>query len=237
VTGVHAGDAVYALTDFWRDGAAAEYVAVRASDLAPKPANLDHAQAAAVPLSALTAWQALFEHAGLAKGQRVLIHGAAGGVGVFAVQLARWRGARVIGTALARNADFLRELGADETIDYTSVRFEEKVRDVDVVLDTVGGETLERSWKVLRPGGVLVTVAGSAPAEKAAAFGVRALFFIVTPSRAQLIELGRIIEAGQLRPVVEAIVPLERAREAFERGLKGHNRGKLVLSVAQAASV
>jgi NADPH:quinone reductase-like Zn-dependent oxidoreductase len=237
VTGVHAGDAVYALTDFWRDGAAAEYVAVRASDLAPKPANLDHAQAAAVPLSALTAWQALFEHAGLAKGQRVLIHGAAGGVGVFAVQLARWRGARVIGTALARNADFLRELGADETIDYTSVRFEEKVRDVDVVLDTVGGETLERSWKVLRPGGVLVTVAGSDPADKAAAFGVRALFFIVKPSRAQLIELGRIIEAGQLRPVVEAIVPLERAREAFERGLKGHNRGKLVLSVAQAASV
>ena len=160
VTDVMPGDAVYALTDFWRDGAAADYVVVRAGDLAPKPTNLTHTQAAAVPLSALTAWQALFDHADLSTGQRVLIHGAGGGVGTYAVQLARWRGAHVIGTARQNDTPFLRELGADEVIDYTAVRFEEKVRDLDVVLDTVGGDTLERSWQVLRPGGVLVTIAG-----------------------------------------------------------------------------
>jgi NADPH:quinone reductase-like Zn-dependent oxidoreductase len=232
VTEVRVGDAVYGLTDFWRDGAAAEYVAVRAADLAPRPETLNDAQAAAVPLSALTAWQALFDHAGLAKGRRVLIHGAAGGVGTFAVQLAHLLGARVIATGAARNADFLRELGADEVIDYTAVRFEDQVRDVDVALDTVGGDTMDRSWKVLRRGGVLVSVAGPPAADKAAAHGVRGVFFIVKPSRTQLIELARLIEAGKLRPVVEAIVPLEQARDAFERGLNGHKRGKLVLGVA-----
>ena len=231
--GVQFGDAVYALTDFWRNGAAAEYVLVRAADLAPKPRNLSHAQAAAVPLSALTAWQALFDHAGLTKGQRVLIHAAAGGVGTYAVQLAHGRGAHVIGTARAANHGFLRDLGADEVIDYTTVRFEDRVRDVDIVLDSVGGDTLERSWGVLRKGGVLVTIADSVPADKAAAYGVRGVDFIVEPSRAQLIEIARLIEAGALRVIVEATFPLREARAAFVRGLGGHNRGKLVLQVAE----
>lgn len=233
VTDVKVGDAVYALTDFWRDGSAADYVAVRAAGLAPKPRNLDDVQAAAVPLSALTAWQALFDHAGLTKGQSILIHGAAGGVGTIAVQLARWRGAHVIGTAQARNADLVHRLGADELIDYTSVRFEDRVHAVDVVLDTVGGDTLERSWQVLRRGGVLVTIAGSAPAGKAGAYGVRGVDFIVKPSRAQLVEIGNLVETGHLSPVIEDTVPLENAREAFKRGLGGHNRGKLVLRVAR----
>ena len=226
------GDAVYALADFWRDGAAADYIVVRARDLAPKPKTLSHTQAAAVPLSALTAWQALFDHAGLVKGQRVLIHAAAGGVGTYAVQLAKGRGAYVIGTARAINADFLRALGADDVIDYTAVRFEDRVHDVDVVLDSVGGDTLERSWSVLCKGGVLVTIADSAPPEKAATYGVRGVEFIVEPSRAQLIEIARLIETGALRVIVEATFPLPDARAAFVRGLGGHNRGKLVLSVA-----
>ncbi len=231
VRDVNPGDAVYALTDFRRDGAAAEYVAVRAADLAPKPGNLNDAQAAAVPLSGLTAWQALFDHGDLQAGQSVLIHGAAGGVGTYAVQLAHWRGAHVIGTARGTNADLVRGLGADRVIDYTAVRFEDKVRRVDVVLDTVGGDTRKRSWGVLRPGGVLVSLVGGLSPDEAARHGVRAVSFIVTPSRAQLVELGRLIEAGLLRPVVEAVPPLAQAREAFERALSGHNRGKLVLCV------
>ena len=233
VTGVAPGDAVYALTDFWRDGGAAEFVAIRAADLAPKPQSLDHVHAAAVPLSALTAWQALFDHASLASGRRVLIHGAAGGVGTFAVQLARWRGAHVIGTASARNAAFLRDLGADEVINYTSTRFEDKVRDVDLVLDAVGGETLDRSWGVVKRGGVLVTVAGPMHPEKAAAHGVRGVFFIVEPNSSQLTQIAQLIDAGSIRSIVEAVLPLARAREMYEQGLRGHTRGKLVLWVTE----
>jgi len=225
------GDAVYGLIEFPRDGSAAEYVAVRAADLAPKPQSLDHVHAAAVPLSALTAWQALFVHAGLAAGQRVLIHGAAGGVGAFAAQLARWRGARVSATASARHHDFLRELGVETAIDYRTTRFEEVLRDVDVVLDTVGGDTMERSWGVLRRGGTLVSVAAPPPPKLARDGGTRGIFFIVEPSRVQLVEIARLIDAGEIRPVLEAVLPLARAREAFERGLAGHVRGKIVLRV------
>jgi NADPH:quinone reductase-like Zn-dependent oxidoreductase len=227
------GKSVYALTDFWRDGAAADYVAVSAADLAPKPSSLGYVQAAAVPLSALTAWQALFDLAGLTAGQRVLIHGGTGGVGSYAVQLAHWRGARVIGTTSAANSSFLRDLGADEAIDYTSERFENKVRNVDVVIDTVGGDTLERSWSVLRRGGILITIAGKASAEKATQYGVRGVDFIVKPSRPELIEIAGLIDAGKLRPIIEAIYQLCDAKAAFERGLGGHNRGKLVLQVIE----
>ncbi len=231
VQNVATGDAVYALTDFFRDGAAAEYIAVRAADLAPQPRTLDHAQAAATPLSALTAWQALFDHAHLSPGQRVLIHGAAGGVGSFAVQLAHWRGAHVIGTASARNVAFVRELGADEVIDYRATPFETATRDVDIVLDTIGGETLERSWSVLRHGGVLVTVLRPPSPDWASAREARGVFFIVEPRRDQLIELGGLIDAGAVRPMVEAVLPLAQAREAYTRGAREHPRGKLVLAV------
>ena len=232
VRDVEVGGAVYGLTDFFRDGGAAEYVAVRTAELAPKPRSLDHASAAATPLSALTAWQALFEHARLTPEQRVLIHGAAGGVGSFAVQLARWRGAHVIGTASARNVDFVRKLGADEVVDHEATPFETVLRDVDVVLDSVGGTIRERSWSVLRPNGLLVTIVRPPPPERLAGRAARGLFFIVEPSRTQLNELSRLIDAGDIRPTVEAVLPLHQAREAYERGIREHPRGKLVLAVA-----
>jgi NADPH:quinone reductase-like Zn-dependent oxidoreductase len=231
VRDVEVGDAVYGLTDFFRDGGAAEYVAVRATELAPKPRSLDHASAAATPLSALTAWQALFDHARLTPGQRVLIHGASGGVGSFAAQLARWRGAHVIGTASARNADFVRKLGADDVIDYGATPFETVVRDVDVVLDTIGGATTEKSWSVLRRNGLLVTIVRQPSPEWTAGRAPRGLFFLVEPSRTQLNELSQLIDAGTIRPIVEAVYPLNRAREAYERGIREHPRGKLVLEV------
>ncbi len=231
VTDLARGDAVYGLLNFWRDGAAAEYVAVRAADLAPKPESLDHLHAAAVPLSGLTAWQGLFDHGHVSAGNQVLIQGAAGGVGTFAVQLAHGRGARVVGTASTRNAAFLEELGADEVVDYRTARFEDRVHDADVVLDTVGGDALERSWAVVRRGGALVTIVGDAPEDRAARQGIRAVSFLVQPSRSQLTELGKLIDRGALRPIVEATYPLSQAREAYERGLLGHNRGKLVLQV------
>jgi NADPH:quinone reductase-like Zn-dependent oxidoreductase len=228
---VKVGDAVYGLTDFFRDGAAADYVAVRAPDLAAKPRTLDHAAAATIPLSALTAWQALFDHARLAPGQRVLIHGASGGVGSFAVQLARWRGAHVIATASARNLDFVRQLGAHEVIDRGVTPFENVVRDVDVVLDSVGGATTEKSWSVVRPGGLLVTIVRQPP-QWADGRGAKGLFVLVEPSRAQLIELARLVDAGTIRPIVEAVLPLDQARAAYERGIKTAPRGKLVLAVS-----
>jgi len=232
VSDLSAGDAVHGLLNFWRDGAAAEYVTARAADLAPKPTSLDHVHAAAVPLSGLTAWQALFDHANLSAGDRVLIHGAAGGVGTWAVQFAHSRRAHVIGTASPTKHAFLRELGADEVLDYTAVRFEDKVRDVDAVLDTVGGETLDRSWGILRKGGALVTIVGDAPEEKATKYGVHAVSFLVQPNRTQLNQIAQLIDGGTVRPIVEAVYPLSHAREAYERGLLGHNRGKLVLQVS-----
>ena len=231
VTGVQVGDAVYGLCDFARDGAAAEYIAVRATNLAPKPRTLGYEQTAAVPLSALTAWQALFRHGGLSENMRVLIHGAAGGVGTFAVQFARWRGAQIAVTASLRDAEFLRGLGADQVIDYTANRFDEKLHSIDLVLDTVGGETQERSWKVLRPGGVLIALTAPVPAAKAEQFGARGVFFIVEPSRDDLLEITRLIDSGKLKPIVAEVFPLARAREAFERGVHGHTRGKIVLKV------
>jgi NADPH:quinone reductase-like Zn-dependent oxidoreductase len=230
VRDVEVGDAVYALTDFFRDGGAAEYVAVRGTELAPKPRSLDHASAAATPLSALTAWQALFDHARITPGQRVLIHGAAGGVGSFATQLARWRGAHVIATASARDVDFVRKLGADDVIDYRATPFETAVRDLDVVLDPIGGTTTEKSWSVLRPNGLLVTIVRQ-PAEWTAGRAARGLFFLVEPSRTQLNELSRLIDSGMIRPVIEAVLPLNQARQAYERGIKEHPRGKLVVAV------
>jgi NADPH:quinone reductase-like Zn-dependent oxidoreductase len=211
---VSVGDLVYGLNDWYRDGASAEYCVARVADIARKPAGIDHVHAAATPISALTAWQGLVERAGLVAGQRVLIHGAAGGVGTFAVQLARWRGARVTGTASAVNLDFVRSLGADEVIDYRAERFEDVARDVDVVFDTVGGETLERSWGVLNSGGRMVTVAASG--EQTTDERIRAAYFIVEPSRTQLAEIARLIGGGTLRPVVGAVFPLPEARQAYQ---------------------
>ena len=226
VKDVGIGDLVYGLNDWYRDGAQAEYCVARVGDFAGKPASIDHVHAAATPISALTAWQGLIERGRLVTGERVLIHGAAGGVGGFAVQLACWRGARVTGTASRANLEFVRSLGADQVIDYQATRFEDVVRDVDVVFDTVGGETLERSWGVLRPGGRLVTIAASG--ERTADERIRAAFFIVEPSRSQLEEIGWLIDSTALRPIVGSVFPLAEARQAYQHKPR---YGKTVLQV------
>ena len=229
------GMAVYGMNDWDRQGADAEYCLARPDQLAPKPRSLEDVQAAEVPISGLTAWQALFEHAQLAAGQRVLIHGATGGVGSFAVQLAHWKGAHTIGTSSTRHAALARELGADDVVDYTTQRFDETVQDVDVVFDTVGGETLERSWAVLRPGGVLITTIApppdSAAKQRATALGIRSIFFVVEANQAQLAELGQLLDAGQIRPIVAAVYSLERAGDAYTQGQEQHQPGKVVLHV------
>jgi len=228
-----AGDEVFARPDIGRDGSYAEFIAVRASELAPKPASLSHTEAAAVPLAALTAWQALYDEAGLQAGQSVLIHAAAGGVGHYAVQLAKLRGAHVIGTASTGNHDFLRRLGADECVDYRQTRFEDVVRDVDVVFDTIGGETRERSWGVLRKGGIQVSIIFPPPERhEAEPHGVRAGYVFVQPNRRQLDEIRQLVDSGRIRPYVQAVVPLAEARRAHETVQAGHTRGKIVLEIA-----
>lgn len=231
VTDITVGSEVYALTAFGRDGAEAEYTIALPTELAPKPRSLDYIQAASVPLAALTAWQAFFDHANLVEERTVLIHGAAGGVGVFAVQLAHLAGAHVIVTASARHHDFLKALGADEIIDYNTTRFEDVVQDVDIVLDMVGGEIIERSWNVLKKGGILVSVANPPSPEQAKAHGVRSVWFIVEPSGEQLMRIGALIDTGRIRPIIETVIPLSQASQAYEQGLKGHMRGKIVLRV------
>jgi NADPH:quinone reductase-like Zn-dependent oxidoreductase len=222
------GDLIFGMNDWFRDGTQAEYCVARAADLAAKPRSIDHAHAAVNPISALTAWQGLFERAKLARGERVLIHGAAGGVGAFAVQLARWRGAKVIGTARAHNLEFVRGLGADQVIDYQSERFEDVVRETDVVFDTVGGETLARSWSVLKAGGRMITIAASS--EQTREQRVREAFFVVEPNSSQLATLTGLIDGGEIRPVVGAVFPLAKARQAYEHKPA---RGKVVLEVAE----
>jgi NADPH:quinone reductase-like Zn-dependent oxidoreductase len=224
------GDPVWALTDFDRDGAAAEYVVVRAAILSRKPETLDHEGSAAVPLSALSAWQGLFDHGGLEAGQRVLIHGAAGGVGHLATQLARRRGAYVIGTASASSAQLASGFGAHEVFDARSVRFEDALEPVDLVFDTVGGELLERSLAVIRPGGRIVSVAEEPP-EVGPEHKIETTYFVVEPNRDQLVELAAIVDAGELRPAIDSVFPLLDARAAFERSLASGKRGKVVLRV------
>jgi NADPH:quinone reductase-like Zn-dependent oxidoreductase len=233
VTSVAVGDAVYGNSSVMRQGAYAEYAALRATELARKPTSIDYVAAAAVPAAGLIAWQAL-EASGLQAGQTILIHGAAGGVGTFAVQFALAKGARVLGTASANNAGFLRELGVAEVIDYTTMRFEDVVRDVDVVLDTIGGEVLDRSWAVLRPGGTLVTIAGQPDPAVAEARGVRGIFVMTAPNGgAQLTEIAGLIDAGSVQPVVSTILPLVQARQGHALSERGHTRGKIVLRVVE----
>jgi len=225
------GEEVYGLNDWHINGAQAEYCVVSASAVARKPKSLTHALAAVTPISALTAWQGLFEKTNLQRGERVLIHGAAGGVGMFAVQLARWRGARVIATASSGNLDFVRALGADQVIDYRKNRFEDLICDVDVVFDPVGGETLERSWRVLKPGARVVTVATTSG--QSSDQRVRDAFVIVRADGSQLAQIAWMIDAGELRVFLEQTFPLAQAREAYARAGQGQMRGKVVLSVIE----
>ncbi len=210
-------------------GSYAEYLVAPESRVARKPESLDFQHAAALPTASLTAWQALFDAANLEENETVLIHAAAGGVGGFAVQFAAWKGARVIGTASVKNLDYVRELGADEAIDYHAVNFDEIVRDADVVFDTVGGETQERSFKVLRKGGILVSIVQPPSEEKAKENGVRALFWWSKPRGDQLARIADLVVSGEVQVNVEAVLPLSQARQAQELSQSGHARGKIVL--------
>ncbi|WP_169790421.1 NADP-dependent oxidoreductase [Streptacidiphilus anmyonensis] len=228
--GFAVGDAVYGLIPFLRDGAAAEYTTIPAEVLAAKPPSLNHQQAAALPLAGLTAWQGLVGHGGLTRGQRVLVHGGAGGVGSFVVQVAAALGATVAATAAGADEEFVRGLGASQVIDFTTRRFEDEVKDVDLVFDTVGGDSQSRSWQVLRPGGALVSiVAPPVVPERSAA---RAVFFVVEPDRAGLEELTALVESGRLTPRIDRTVPLAEAPLAYAALEREHRRGKIVLQVS-----
>ncbi|WP_216693014.1 NADP-dependent oxidoreductase [Dietzia psychralcaliphila] len=228
------GDEVFGMLSYpFGHGAHADYVAAPAAWFAPKPASLDHVQAAALPLVSLTAWQALVEYADIQPGQRVLIHAAAGGVGHVAVQIAKARGAYVIGTASAGKHDFLRELGVDEAIDYREVDFAEAVSDVDAVLDTIGGETSTRSLRTLRPGGIVVSILPVGSNDffrEAEELGVRAIRMLVDASRHDLVSVTELVEQGALQARIADVFPLEQAAEAHRLGETGRTAGKMVLT-------
>ena len=226
-----AGDEVFGMADVSRGGAYAEYIALREAALAVKPKSLYHVCAAAVPLSALTAWRSLFDAGHLRSGQRILIHGGSDGVSHFAVQLAKCKGAHVLATASTENRELLRKLGASETIDYTTQKFEDVAHKIDIVLDTIGGETQERSWLVLNKGGVLISLVQPPPEEKANEFGVRGIMCSVQPDGAQLSKIAKLIDSAKLRPTIDRILPLSEARRAHELSQNGHVHGKIVLRV------
>ena len=233
VSTVAVGDAVYGLSNMMRQGAYAEYAVMSAGEIAPKPTTLDFVSAASVPGAGLAAWQGLFDVGGLQAGQTVLIHGAGGGVGSFAVQFAIANGARVLATAGSDKIGLLRDLGVAEAIDYTTTRFEDVVGDVDVVFDTVGGELVERSLSVLKAGGIYVTLAGQPDTEAATARGVRASGMMTQANSAQLSEIAGLIDAGKVKPVVSRVLSLAEVRQAHELLEAGHARGKIVLRVVE----
>jgi NADPH:quinone reductase-like Zn-dependent oxidoreductase len=226
-TGLTVGQRVFGLTDWARDGTLAEYVAVEARNLAPLPATIDHAHGAALAMPGLTAWQALFDHGGLLPGQTVLVHGAAGAVGDMAVQLARDAGARIIGTGRERDRAAVLDGGAERFAALDGERFEEIAGQVDVVLDVIGGDTLDRSAAVVRPGGTLVSVVAPPTVQP---LGARAMFFVVEPNRDQLAELARRVRQGRIAPKVGAVRPLSETRDAFQDRPAG--RGKTIVQVA-----
>ena len=228
------GDEVFGMLSYpFGHGAHADYVTAPAAWFAPKPASLGHVQAAALPLVSLTAWQALVEYADIQPGQRVLIHAAAGGVGHVAVQIAKARGAYVIGTASAGKHGFLRDLGVDEAIDYREVDYAEAVSDVDAVLDTIGGDTSTRSLRTLRPGGIVVSILPVGSKDffrEAEELGVRAIRMLVDSSRHDLVSVTELVERGELRASIAEVFPLEQAAEAHRRGETGRTTGKMVLT-------
>jgi NADPH:quinone reductase-like Zn-dependent oxidoreductase len=224
-------DDVFALTPFDRDGVAAEHAVVPSAFLAPKPVGLSHVESAALPMAGLTAWQGLFVHGELQPNQRVLILGAAGGVGHLATQLAAWRGAHVIGAASAGSAELARGFGAEQVLD-PAAPFVGSIEPVDLVFDTVGGDALSWSADVLREGGRLIAVAEEPPPEIAER--VHATYFVVEPDRDQLVELAKVANDGTLRPAIDSVFPLKDARGAFERVMSSGKRGKVVIEVDHA---
>ncbi|MDI3257005.1 MAG: NADP-dependent oxidoreductase [Kyrpidia sp.] len=231
VTRFKKGDAVFTRPDIERNGTYAEYVAVDESLVAHKPARLSFEEAASVPLAALTAREALIDHAGVKVGDTVLIHAGAGGVGSYAIQIARTLGARVITTVSGRNVEFAGQLGADRVIDYTVEDFTQSVRDADVVFDTVGGEVQTRSMDVLKKGGILVSVIQPPDQTLAQQKGIRSAYFFLQPDGEKLAQIGKWIDEGKIGPVVGAVFSLEDVVRAHELSESGHARGKIVLKV------
>ncbi len=224
------GDAVFCRPDTLRNGGYAEYIAVRTIELANAPESIPLDHAAGIPLASQAAWMALFEVAGLRTGQKILIHGASGGLGTFAVQFAKAAGAHVIGTTSAGNFGLVESLGADEIIDHTSEDFSRKVKGMDVVFDTIGGETQAKSWGVLRKGGVLVSSVG-ADEKAAAAHGVSGRSFLLNSNGARLQEIGGLVDEGNVSVIIEKVLPLSEAKAAHDLSQTGHARGKIILKV------
>ncbi|HXC85272.1 MAG TPA: zinc-binding dehydrogenase [Trebonia sp.] len=224
--GLAVGDEVFGLIDAYRDGAAAEYIAIEARDVAPKPKTVDHIHAAAVPRAGLTAWQALFDHGRLSKGQTVVIHGAGGAVGSTAVQLAHWAGAEVIGTGRSRSRSLATELGADRYLALDEEGLDEAAGQADLVFDTIGGDVLAGSAALLKPGGTLVSVAAAPPADRE---DITTLYFVQHPSREQLTELARLVDTGHLRPQVGGVYPLADAAQAYSAKAAGGIPGRIIL--------
>jgi NADPH:quinone reductase-like Zn-dependent oxidoreductase len=230
VTNLKAGDAVYGYPTF--GGGWAEYVTVKHWEVAAKPKTLNFAEAAAVPMGALTAWQALVDTAQLHPGQTILVHGGSGGVGSFAVQIAKARGAHVIATASTANQDLLKQLGADVAIDYTKTRFEDVAKDVDAVLDPVGKETLARSYGVVKKGGIVMSLVARPDPVELEKRGIRGAAISVHPDAEDLAEIARLIDSGKIKPVVTEVLPLSEAIAAQRQAETHHTRGKLVLRIA-----
>src|SRR5689334_967959 len=233
VTEFKKGDAVYAYLSFDEQGGYAEFAVTKESHVALKPKSIDFEHAAAVPLAATTAWQALVEKAGLKSGQTVLIHGGSGGVGTFAVQIAKARGAKVIATASAANQDLLKELGVDQPIDYTITRFENVVKDVDVVLNAVRGDSLARSYGVVKKGGIIVSITGPPDPAELEKHGIRGTSFGAEPDAKILEDLAKLIDSKRITPIVSAVIPLAEVAKAHQQIASQHTRGKIVLKVAE----
>ena len=232
ITRFKKGDAVYAFLNYKEEGGYAQFAIAKENWAAPKPKTLTHQEAAAIPLAASTAWLALVETAKLGSGQTVLIHGGSGGVGSLAIQIAKAHGAKVIATASTSNQELLRQFGADQTIDYTKTKFEDVVKNVDVVIDSVGGETLARSYGVVKKGGIVVSLVAEVDKAALEAHGIRGEFIGVRPDGQRLEEITKLIDAGALKPLVSQVFPLSGATEAQQAAATHHTRGKIVLKVA-----
>ena len=225
------GDLVYSRPDLTRNGAYAEYIAVRENEVAHKPHTVSFAEAASIPLAGITAWEAVINGGQIKEGQSILIHAASGGVGSLAVQLAKWKGANVIATSSEKNKSFVKSLGADKIIDYRSVRFQDVVKDVDVVFDTIGGETQENSWVVLKQGGILVSIVQPPSEERARRAGAKGKFVFIQPNAEILRELAKLIDDGIVRPIVGAEFSLKDISKAHELSESGRALGKIVIHV------
>lgn len=232
VTDFKEGDEVYGRPALNRNGTYAEYVAVKAAEINFKPKSVDFVTAAGIALTGLTAWQGLFDHGGLKGGQKLLINGAGGGVGTFAVQFAKWKGAFVVGTASKENKQFLEDLGADQVIDYHEENYEDRIKGVDVLFDTIGGEAQKKLLNVIRPGGIVVSTVGIADQPTIDARGLQGKSYMAQSIPAQLKQIADLVDEGKIKVIVDKVFPLSQAAEAHKLGEEGHTHGKIVLQVS-----